>query len=220
MPINVFPTLAEIDETAFNVPGRKDFAAVNSISLARGEMYLVTSAPSHGVNAIHLFSLKQFFAKHLGTGQKVKLIFVVPPHRFPTFAEQKYLFPPRPPLPSFDNIARDGKQEQERPKPEKRKIGAAFEIHSWDNLPYGEGESMFDLAQILPDFYDPATKGKSKKDLEDEWKAALLDEVTDWVDQYVLEFRVNLMIAGAEKSVRKGLKKLSVLPFVSTSPKK
>jgi len=84
----------DIKEDKYNVPDRKNFAAVDSVAPARGEMYQVTSGELHPVKAHHLRPLKKHYDEYLKkTGQKAKLIFVVPPNRFATFAYQKYTVP-------------------------------------------------------------------------------------------------------------------------------
>src|SRR5947199_8345508 len=47
LPYHVFHTLSAIQETAYNVPDRKNFSAVDSIAPSRGEMYQITSAGTH-----------------------------------------------------------------------------------------------------------------------------------------------------------------------------
>ena len=206
LPINHFHILSDIDVNCYNVPDRKNFAAVDAIAPSRGEMYQVTSASRHGIKGLHLRPLKKFFANYLASGQKVKLIFVVPPNRFEKYQEQKYLFPP----PRIDDD--DEKDEnKQHPKKRKRKMGADFDIIEWDDLPYVEdGEvDALDPAQVQPQSGDEKGK-KSKKELQDELQAELLKEVTDWVDQYVLEISVDPMASSAGKSVSKGLRKLSL----------
>ena len=84
---------SEIQVDKYNVPDRKNFAAVDAVAPALGEMYQVTSAENHRIKGIHLRPLKRFFKDYLATGEKVKLIFVVPPNRFENFTEQNYIFP-------------------------------------------------------------------------------------------------------------------------------
>lgn len=87
---NVFHRLGEIVLDAYNVPDRKNFAAVDALAPSRGEMFQVTSAEKHPVKVNHLLTLKWKFNAYLRTGKKVKLIFVVPPNRFDDFVQQQY----------------------------------------------------------------------------------------------------------------------------------
>jgi hypothetical protein len=88
-----FHTHTDIQTGKYNVPDRKNFAAVDSLAPGLGEMYQVTSGERHAIKAIHLRLLKKYFANYLATGEKVKLIFVVPPNRFGSYRDQKYVFP-------------------------------------------------------------------------------------------------------------------------------
>jgi hypothetical protein len=92
LQINHFHYHRDIVVSKYNVPDRKNFAAVDSVSPSLGEMYQVTSAESHPIKAIHLAPLKKFFKSTLDKGELVKLIFIVPPNRFDDFDTQKYLF--------------------------------------------------------------------------------------------------------------------------------
>ena len=97
-------------------------------------------------------------------------------------------------------------------------MGADFDIVEWDDLPYVEdGEvDALDPAQVQPG--SGTDKGKkTKKLLQDELQAELLKEVTDWVDQYVLEISVDPMASSAGQSVRKGLRKLNLTTDSSTT---
>ena len=196
LSINHFHVLSDIDVNCYNIPDRKNFAAVDAIAPSRGEMYQITSAERHGIKGLHLRPLKKLFAQYLASGQKVKLIFVVPPNRFEGFQEQKYLFPPR----IDEEEDKDGNKQN--PKKRKRKMGANFDIIEWDDLPYvedGEGEVL-----------DTAGAEKSKKTRQEELHVELLKEVMDWVDQYALEISVDPMASSADKSVRKGIRKLNL----------
>jgi hypothetical protein len=93
LEMNIFHYIRGIHDKRYNVPDRKNFAAVDSLCPSRGEMFQVTSAHSHPVKAVHLKSLKSKFGEFLTTGKKVKLIFVVPPSRFEDFGLQEYLQP-------------------------------------------------------------------------------------------------------------------------------
>jgi len=91
IPINIFHSLSEIQPAAYNVPDRKNFAAVDAICPDRGELYQVTSAEQHPIKARHLLPLRRFFKGRIDAGLKVRLIFVVPPSRFDDFIKQKYV---------------------------------------------------------------------------------------------------------------------------------
>ena len=83
----------DIQFNVYNVPDRKNFAAVDSVAPSIGEMYQITSGDNHPVKALHLRPLKKHFQPYLDTGGRVKLIFVVPPNRFEKFPHQRYIFP-------------------------------------------------------------------------------------------------------------------------------
>ena len=206
LPINHFHVLSDIAVSCYNVPDRKNFAAVDAIAPSRGEMYQVTSAERHGIKGLHLRPLKRFFAGYLSSGQKVKLIFVVPPNRFESYQEQKYLFPPV--RISDDDEGDDDKQKRKR----KRKMGENFDIIDWDDLPYVEDVEVQDV-QVQPGVPGADNRMRSKKKLQD----ALLAEVTEWIDQYVMEMSVEPMASSAAVSVRIGLKKLTMTAASSTT---
>lgn len=152
----------------YNVPDRKNFAAVDSMAPALGEMYQVTSAESRSIKGMHLRPLKRFFKAYLESGKKVKLIFVVPPNRFENYTEQNYIFP----------------------APKKDKKGKDEPVDEYDAAPWDEEEPI---------------GGASEGDSTD--KAALLQEVTSWVDQYVMEVNVDPLIRTVDKRVEEAAKK-------------
>jgi len=211
LSMNYFHVLNDIDVNSYNIPDRKNFAAVDSIAPSRGEMYQVTSAERHGIKGLHLRPLKKFFANHLASGQKVRLIFVVPPNRFEKFGEQKYLFPPA----RIDSDDGDNEANKQRSKKRKLdKVGADYDITEWDDLPYVE-DGEVEVAQVQTG--RGVDKGKTKKQRQDELQAELLKEVTEWVDQYVLEISVDPLAASAEKSVRQKLRTLQSSATTTTS---
>jgi len=212
LSMNHFHVLNDIDVNSYNVPDRKNFAAVDAIAPSRGEMYQVTSAERHGINGLHLRPLKKFFAKHLTSGQKVKLIFVVPPNRFEKFSEQKYLFPPA----RIDSDDDNGANKQSSKKRKLLKVGENFDITEWDDLPYVE-DGEVEVAQVQTG--RGVDKGKTKEQLQDELQAELLKEVTEWVDQYVLEISVDPLAVSAEKSVKQRVRsfKLNIGPAQSSA---
>lgn len=74
MQYNVFYNLREIVQGAYNVPSRKDFAAIDSLAPSRGELYQITSAESHPVKLNHLMKLKPQFNDFIKrTGKKSSL---------------------------------------------------------------------------------------------------------------------------------------------------
>jgi hypothetical protein len=86
-----FHQIDEIVSANYNVPDRKDFVAIDSLAPALGEMYQVTSAEERPIKVDQLQRLKRCFQSHIDAGQKVKLIFIVPPNRFDTYVVQKYV---------------------------------------------------------------------------------------------------------------------------------
>lgn len=153
----------DIQMDKYNIPDRKNFAAVDAVAPALGEMYQITLADTHPIKGIQLRPLKKTFEKYLSTGEKVKLIFIVPPDRFDKFKEQKYIFP------------------------RKKEMGKD-EVDEYDTAPWDEDE--------LP---QDATGEMSN--------AALLQEVTSWVDQYVMEVSVDPLIKTVDKDVESQMKK-------------
>ena len=85
-----FHRLDEIIHNHYNVPDRKNFAAIDSLAPSLGEMYQVTSAERHPIKANQLLLLKKYFNNLIAAGGKVKLIFIVPPNRFDDFGPQSY----------------------------------------------------------------------------------------------------------------------------------
>ena len=91
--LNYFHIHNDIQNDFYNVPDRKNFAAVDSVAPDLGEMYQLTSAETHPIKGFHLRPLRKFFQPYLNRGEKVKLVFVVPPNRFEKFSYQNYIFP-------------------------------------------------------------------------------------------------------------------------------
>ena len=143
--LNYFHTHNDIQSDSYNVPDRKNFAAVDSVAPDLGEMYQLTSAESHPINALHLRPLRKFFQPYLDRGEKVKLVFVVPPNGFEKFSYQKYIFP------------------------QKKGKGVTYDD---DEETAVEGEQKVDKAQM----------------------SALVEEVNEWVDQYVMELNVDPLV--------------------------
>ena len=157
----------QIQVDKYNVPDRKNFAAVDAVAPALGEMYQVISAETHSIKGIHLRPLKRFFEKYLATGEKVKLIFVVPPNRFEKFTEQNYIFP----------TAKNDKK------------GKVKEVDAYDAAPWDEDENA------------EGTYDRTRSKME------LLQEVTSWVDQYVMEVNVDPLLKTVDKRVESQVKR-------------
>ena len=121
---NVFHRLDEIALDAYNVPDRKNFAAVDALAPSRGEMFQVTSAEKHPVKVNHLLKLKSKFDACLRTGKKVKLIFVVPPNRFDDFVQQEYKdTSQKAQAVEEDTASETGGQKSDKEKTELKKSG-------------------------------------------------------------------------------------------------
>jgi hypothetical protein len=93
---NRFYRVSEIQPEKYNIPLNKNFPTIDSLCPARGEMFQVTWSEDHGITAYkaqYLMSLKPKFKQFLkdNPNEKVKMIFVVPPHNFDTFRRQSYL---------------------------------------------------------------------------------------------------------------------------------
>ena len=90
---NRFYLHSEIQPDKYNIPVKRNFPAIDSLCPNRGEMFQVTSAEDHGVKAEHLTALQPKFKKFREDHpkEKVKLIFVIPPHNFDKFRWQRYL---------------------------------------------------------------------------------------------------------------------------------
>ena len=173
----------QIQVDKYNVPDRKNFAAVDAVAPALGEMYQVTSAETHSIKGIHLRPHKRFFEKYLATGEKVKLIFVVPPNRFEKFTEQNYIFP----------------------TPKNDKKGKVKEADEYDAAPWDEDEN--------PEGSHDSTVSKME----------LLQEVTSWVDQYVMEVNVDPLLKTVDKRIESQVKRSFMQqwsPFSTTHEEK
>jgi hypothetical protein len=169
----------DIQSDKYNVPDRKNFAAVDAIAPALGEMYQITSADSHSIKGIHLRPLRKVFEKYLATGERVKLIFVVPPNRFENYKAQKYIFP--------------GTKDK----------GTEAEVDDYERAPWDEDEPPRDSSGHMS-------------------KAALLQEVNSWVDQYVMEVNVDPLLKTVDKRVESQVKKSFLQqwsPFTSADAK-
>jgi hypothetical protein len=86
-PINNFAVDGEIKSSMYNIPDIPNFPVIDSLCPQRKEMYQIMSNDSHVIKRDHLGRVKEHFK--LSPGEKVKLIFVVPPHRFRKFTIQK-----------------------------------------------------------------------------------------------------------------------------------
>ena len=185
--LNHFHTHNQIKANCYNVPDRKNFAAVDAITPSIGEMYQVTSAESHLIKGIHLRPLKKFFTDHLATGQHVKLIFVVPPNRFDAYTEQQYIFPARK-----TNNTGKGKEkgeQQGKEKDDEIKSSKANAKDDYDLAPWDEDEAEDNGHDEIID------------------KAKLLHEVTSWVEQWVMEVNVGPLLKTVDKRVESSVKK-------------
>jgi hypothetical protein len=87
LPINNFAVDGDIKSSMYNIPDIPNFPVIDSLCPQRKEMYQITSNDSHVIKGDHLSRIKEHFK--LLPGEKVKLIFVVPPHRFREFTIQK-----------------------------------------------------------------------------------------------------------------------------------
>jgi hypothetical protein len=81
----------------YNIPTIRNYEGLDSLCPLRGEIFHITAAQSHPVKTKNLTLLRPFFEDFLQTNptKKVKFIFVVPPYRFETFAQQSYISPPK-----------------------------------------------------------------------------------------------------------------------------
>ena len=179
-----FHTHGQIKVNCYNVPDRKNFAAVDAVAPALGEMYQVTSAENHPIKGIHLRPLRKCFESYLATGQRVKLIFVVPPDRFETYKEQQYIFPTRK-----TNKTGMGKEEgdengKEKDEKESKKKEVDYDFATWDEDEAEEDENEETLA-----------------------KANILREINSWIDQYVMEGNVDPLLKIVDKKVEYEVKK-------------
>lgn len=175
--INHFHSHAEIKMDSYNVPDRKNFAAVDAVAPALGEMYQVTSAENHSIKGIHLRPLKKFFQDHLATHKMVKVIFVVPPNRFETFKEQTYIFPS-----STGKTDTRGKGK-----------GVDKELQKDDN------EEEYNSA--------PWDEDEAQEEVDEGKRTALLEQVTSWVDQWVMEFNVDPLLKTVDKRIESQVKR-------------
>jgi hypothetical protein len=83
----------EIIVDKYNIPQVANLP-VDSLAPSRGELFQITVAESHEIKAAKLHLLKPYFNKFLtATGQRVKLYFILPPHRYKIFKSQRYLYP-------------------------------------------------------------------------------------------------------------------------------
>jgi hypothetical protein len=170
----------DIQPDKYNIPDRKNFAAVDAIAPALGEMYQIISADSHSIKGMHLRPLKKAFEKYLAAGERVKLIFVVPPSRFEKYKAQTYIFP--------------GTKDK----------GKEAEVDDYEYAPWDEDEPPRDSTGHMS-------------------KAALLQEVNSWVDQYVMEVNVDPLLKTVDKRVESQVKKSFLQqwsPFTSADGKK
>ena len=91
MEVHHFDTIAEIEATKYNIPNKRNFPAIDALCPVCCEIIQVTSNCSHGIKGNDLTQLHPIFSPHLKTGQKVKFIFIVPPHRFSDYPVQRII---------------------------------------------------------------------------------------------------------------------------------
>lgn len=89
-PLNQFFLNRDIVQKAYNVPSEPNYPSVDSLYPSRGELFQVTSAGRHPIKTDNLSSLCPYFSDYLSRNDKVKFIFVVPPHLFETFTVQPF----------------------------------------------------------------------------------------------------------------------------------
>ena len=92
---NKFFYWKHIRPECYNIPTSPNYEGVDSLCPLRGEIYQLTAAQSHPVQTKNLSLLRPLFEDFLQMHptKKVKFIFVVPPYRFETFAQQSYISP-------------------------------------------------------------------------------------------------------------------------------
>jgi hypothetical protein len=80
--LNQFFYNKDIAQKAYNVPSEPNYPSVDSLYPSRGELFQVTSADRHPIKTDNLSTLRPYFSDYLSRNNKVKFIFVVPPHLF------------------------------------------------------------------------------------------------------------------------------------------
>ena len=191
-------THSQINANCYNVPDRKNFAAVDAVAPALGEMYQVTAAENHPIKGIHLRPLRKCFESYLATGQRVKLIFVVPPNRFETYKEQHYIFPTRKGNTKRKGKDKDDEQGKENDEMEsKKKEVDQYTLATWDE--------------------DAAENDGNDEALDN---AYILEEVNSWIDQYVMEVNVDPLLETVDKRVQSEVKRSFLQQWSPFSSKK
>ena len=171
---HVFHRLGEIVLDAYNVPDRKNFAAVDALAPSRGEMFQVTSAEKHPVKVNHLLKLKSKFNAYLHTGKKVKLIFIVPPNRFDDFVQQQYKDTSQKDQEVDEDTASDTGGQMSEKKSDKEK----------------KDEKQLERGKKKRDAHCETTSDEIQEDMN-----------VDWVEQYVMEMDVNPLTSTFNKRV-------------------
>jgi hypothetical protein len=146
---------------SYNIPDRKNFAAVDSLAPAIGEIYQVTSGENHSGKALHLRPLKKHFKRYLESNEKVKLIFVVPPNRFGKFSKEKYIFPEIKEKSVKGNKEAEGKCEV---KTDKSHAELIEELNEWV-----EQYVMEVNVDPLVTTFDRRIESQNKKSFRDAW---------------------------------------------------
>jgi len=189
---------SQIKANCYNVPDRKNFAAVDAVAPTLGEMYQVTSAENHPIKGIHLRRLRKCFESYLATGQRVKLIFIVPPNRFETYKEQHYIFPTRKTNKKGKGKEKGDEQGKEKDEKEsKKKEVDEYDLATWDE--------------------DEAENDENDETLA---KAHILEEVNSWIDQYVMEVNVDPLLKTVDKRVQSEVKRSFLQQWSPFSSKK
>ena len=165
---NRFHLHSEIQPDKYNIPVQRNFPAIDSLCPNRGEMFQVTSAEDHGVKAVHLTALQAKFKKFREDHpkEKVKLIFVIPPHNFEKFRRQRYIG-----LAATDPALASDQAPKPDPPPKKKK--------SYLNL-RGAAKKEPLTAAVVNEPLDPSTAATANAEHPD-----------SWIEQYALEMDVN-----------------------------
>ena len=92
---NKFFYRKHIRPECYNTPTSPNYEGLDSLCPLRGEIFQLTAGQSHPVKTKNLSLLRPLFEDFLQMNptEKVKFIFVVPPYRFETFAQQSYISP-------------------------------------------------------------------------------------------------------------------------------
>jgi hypothetical protein len=94
--LNQFFHNKDIAQKAYNaIPSEPNYPSVDSLYPSRGELFQVTSADRHPIKTDNLSTLRPYFSDYLSRNNKVKFIFVVPPHLFENFTIQPFHDPER-----------------------------------------------------------------------------------------------------------------------------